>query len=166
MQHPFRIAVARRLGLIIVLLLCSAPALAEVEAGLGLSVTEDQETTAVAAAAWLPRLRDLDRATLRAELGVVYVAGRGSNTGGQDLADDVAVAYAGLRYERSDNGLILGGGIGAQAGETDALSGAPQFVTTLGWRWSRFSLLLRHISNAGLDDPNGGETMLLGNWRF
>jgi hypothetical protein len=62
--------------------------------------------------------------------------------------------------------LSLGAGIGAQAGETDALSGDPQFVTTLGWRWDRFSLLLRHISNASLHEPNDGETMLLAAWRF
>lgn len=166
MPHPCRAAVVS-LFCLALLLPCSAPALAEAEAeiGLGASVTEDGETTAVAAASWLPTLRDLSNATLRAELGGVYVRGR-DDTPGQDLADDALVAFAGLRYERTDNGLLLGAGVGAQAGETEALSGGPQFVTSLGWRWPRFTLLARHISNAGLDEPNGGETMLLGHWRF
>lgn len=164
MRHPCRAALGS-LFCLVLLLPCSAPALAEAEVGLGLSVTEDNETTAVAVASWLPALRELDDATLRAEIGGVYVRGR-DHTPGQDLVDDVLVAFAGLRYERTDNGLVLGAGIGAQAGETDALSGAPQFVTSLGWRWPRVTVLVRHISNAGLDEPNGGETMLLVNGRF
>jgi hypothetical protein len=163
MRHPcFAAASALCFAL---LLACSTPALADAELGVGASVTEDHEDTAVVAAAWLPRIRDLDRATLRAELGGIYVRGR-DRTPGQDLRDDVVVAFAGLRYERSDNGLVLGAGIGAQAGETEALSGGPQFVTSLGWRWPRLTVLVRHVSNAGLRDPNGGETMLLGNLRF
>jgi hypothetical protein len=164
MRHPCR-AAADSLFCLALLLPCSAPVLAEAEIGIGASVTEDNETTAVAAASWLPKVRDLTHATLRAEVGGVYVRGR-DHTPGHDLADDVLVAFAGLRYERTDNGLVLGAGIGAQAGETEALSGAPQFVTSLGWRWPRLTLLVRHISNAGLDEPNGGETMLLVNGRF
>ncbi len=164
MRHPFRAAAGSTFCLAL-LLFCSMPARAQAELGLGASVTEDHETTAVASASWLPRLRDLDQATLRAELGGVYVHGRG-RTPGQDLRNDVLVTFVGLRYERSDNGLTLGTGIGAQAGETEALSGGPQFVTSLGWRWPQLTVLVRHISNAGLRDPNGGETMLLGSWRF
>ena len=47
-----------------------------------------------------------------------------------------------------------------------ALSGSPQFISTLGWQWGRFSLLARHISNASLHQPNDGETMLQAAWRF
>ncbi|CAN5606425.1 hypothetical protein BH23PSE2_BH23PSE2_05060 [soil metagenome] len=159
-----RSAAGRMLRLAL-LLSCSAPALAAGELGLGASITEDHETTAVVAASWLPPLRDLDHALLRAELGAIHVRGRG-RTPGQDLRDDVLVAFAGLRYERRDNGLTLGAGIGAQAGETEALSGGPQFVTSVGWRWPPLTVLVRHISNAGLRNPNGGETMLLGSWRF
>ena len=144
---------------------CSAPVMAQVEPGVGASKTTGNEYTAVASVAWLPEVRALDNATLRADLGAVYVDGR-DDVAGRDLSDGVVVAHAGLRYERTDNGLTLGAGIGAQSGETDALSGDPQFVTTLGWRWDRFSLLLRHISNGGLEDPNDGETMLVGAWRF
>ena len=51
-------------------------------------------------------------------------------------------------------------------GHTDALSGNPQFVSTVGWRWDRFALLARHISNASIKQPNDGETMLMATWRF
>lgn len=142
-----------------------ARAASDIELAAGASTTTDREFTRVASVAWLPAVRQLDKAVLRAEVGTVYVDGRG-DVRDRDLGDDVWVGYAGLRYERTDNGLTLGAGIGAQSGETDALSGDPQFVTTAGWRWDRFSLLLRHISNASLHKPNDGETMLLAAWRF
>jgi len=144
-----------------------APAVAApgIEVAAGVSTTTDREFTRVASVAWLPGLRRLDKALLRAELGVVHVEGRGE-IGGRDLAEDVWVGFVGLRYERVDNGLTLGAAVGAQSGETDAISGDPQFVTTIGWRWDRASVLLRHISNASLHSPNNGETGLVAAWRF
>lgn len=142
------------------------PAVAgQVEVSAGMSQTTDRETTAVASVAWLEELRTLENATLLFEGGLFHVDGRGT-VPGRDLADDVQVGFVGLRYERTDSGLTLGAGVGVQHGETDALSGDPQFVTTAGWRWGRFSLLLRHISNASLHAPNDGETLLAGAWRF
>lgn len=44
---------------------------------------------------------------------------------------------------------------------TQALSGPCEFVTSVGWQGRRFSFRLRHVSNAGLRDPNRGETMAL-----
>ncbi|MGY0610835.1 acyloxyacyl hydrolase [Luteimonas sp. A501] len=166
MPVPIR-SVALRAGLAAVLTLAALPALAaaDIEVAAGGSKTTEREFTKVASVAWLPELRQLDNAVLRGEVGAIYVDGRG-NVRGRDLADNVVVGYVGLRYERTDNGLTLGAGIGAQSGETDALSGDPQFVTTAGWRWDRFSLLLRHISNASLHSPNNGETMVVGAWRF
>ncbi|WP_187775658.1 acyloxyacyl hydrolase [Luteimonas suaedae] len=134
------------------------------EIGGGVSVTRGNETTPVISAAWLPAWRAMDDAVLHWELGAIHVRGRDDTR--LDLEDDVTVAHAGLRYERTDNGLTLGFGLGAQAGETDALSGDPQFITTAGWRWDRFSVLARHISNASLHQPNDGETMLMAAWRF
>jgi hypothetical protein len=142
-----------------------APAWAGGELAIGASVTEDREHTAVVSGPWLPHLRPLRGGALVGEFGALYVAGRG-HVDGQDLGDGVAVGFAGLRYEHSGSGLTLGGAIGAQSGRTDALSGGPQFITTLGWRWARAGLLLRHVSNGGRREPNGGETMLLAAWRF
>lgn len=152
-------------GLMLASMALPALAASNLEVAAGGSTTTDREFTRVASAAWLPALRQLDRAVLRAETGLVYIDGRG-NVSGRDLSDDVWVGYVGLRYERTDNGLTLGGAVGAQSGETDAVSGDPQFITTLGWRWERFSLLARHVSNASLHKPNNGETMLVAAWRF
>lgn len=166
MLRPSRPAFLRAL-LAVALSAAALPALAapNVEVAAGASTTTDREFTRVASVAWLPEVRQLDKAVLRAELGAIYFEGR-DPVRGRDLTDDVAVGYAGLRYERTDNGLTLGGGVGFQTGKTDAISGAPQFVTTAGWRWDRFSLLLRHVSNASLHSPNDGETMLVAAWRF
>jgi hypothetical protein len=148
------------------LLFLTAPAAAaDVELALGASNTTDREFTRVGSLAWLPALRPMTDAVLRADVGAVYVDGRGE-VAGRDLGDSVVVAHVGLRYERTDNGLTLGAGIGGQAGQTDALAGDVQFITTAGWRWERFSLLVRHISNASLKSPNNGETMLVAGWRF
>lgn len=153
----------------IALLLAIAPgtarAAADIEVTAGASTTTDREFTPVASATWLPQLRELDNAVLRGEVGVGYVNGRG-DVRGRDLAGDVWLGFAGVRYERTDNGLTLGAAVGVQSGETDALSGDPQFVTTVGWRWDRFSLLVRHVSNASMHSPNNGETMLVAGWRF
>lgn len=166
MHLPYRPA-AIRAGLAGILLAAAVlpAAAADIEVAAGISATTNREHTPVASVAWVPELRQLDNAVLRAELGAVYVDGRG-HVSGRDLADSVVVGYVGLRYERSDNGLTLGAAVGAQAGETDALSGDPQFVTTAGWRWERFSLMVRHISNASLHQPNNGETGLVAAWRF
>lgn len=127
--------------------LATARAASDIEVALGASTTTDREFTRTASVAWVPELRQLDNAVLRAQAGLIYIHGRGQVVD-RDLEDDVWVGYVGLRYERSDNGLTLGAAIGAQSGETDALSGDPQFVTSVGWRWDRLSLSVRHISNA------------------
>ncbi|WP_225218251.1 acyloxyacyl hydrolase [Luteimonas colneyensis] len=151
------------------LVLASAPLAAsagsDIELAIGASTTTDREFTRTGSIAWVPALRQLDNAVLRAQTGLIYVDGR-RPVADRDLEDDVWVGYVGLRYERTDNGLALGAAIGAQSGETDALSGDPQFITSVGWRWDRFSLSIRHISNASLHSPNDGETALVGAWRF
>ncbi|MHC9085751.1 acyloxyacyl hydrolase [Luteimonas sp. RIT-PG2_3] len=142
-----------------------APASAQdnVEVGLGMSFTRDNESTPVAAVAWLPEWREFKGGTLRWEVGGIYVRGRDNTR--LDLKEDAGVFHGGLRYERP-SGLTAGFGVGLQVGQTDALSGNPQFVSTIGWRWSHFSLLARHISNASIHQPNDGETMLQAAWRF
>lgn len=169
MLLPFRVPTACAGLALLVSGLAAGPATAreprDVELALGASITTDREFTPVASVAWLPELRRMSNAVLRAEAGSVLVDGRG-HVAGRDLHESVVVGHVGLRYERSDNGLTLGFGVGGQAGETDALTGDVQFITTGGWRRERASLLLRHISNASLDSPNDGETMLVAAWRF
>lgn len=48
-----------------------------------------------------------------------------------------------------------------QSGHTMALSSGFEFVSTFGWKGERFSVQLRHASNASIRPPNRGETMLL-----
>jgi hypothetical protein len=148
----------------VLLLAAAAPALAQVETALGVSLTRNNESTPVATLTWLPAWRPYgERGELRWEAGVTHVRPR-ENTS-YNLNDLVTVVHGGARYER-DNGFTAGFGLGAQIGHSDALSGNPQFVSTIGWRWGRFSLLLRHVSNASIREPNDGETMLQGAWRF
>lgn len=166
MRLASRAAPLRALLFLAVLSIASPAALAQqFDVAVGGSKTTFGEVSPVVAASWLPVLSEREKGTLRWEIGAVHVRGRDFRAE-RDLVEDVTVGFVGLRYERHDNGLTLGGGVGAQDGETDALSGDPQFVTTLGWRWSEFSLLLRHVSNASQHGRNDGETMLLGAWRF
>ncbi len=151
------------LSLCLALLSPTAFGQANIEVHGGMSATTGGETTSVVAAAWTPELRKTDHGSLRLELGAMRFDGR--DVPGRDLSDNVGVGYVGLRFER-DNGFLYGFGVGAQSGHSDALSGDPQFVSSLGWRWSRFSLIGRHVSNASLHEPNNGETMLLAGWRF
>jgi hypothetical protein len=51
-------------------------------------------------------------------------------------------------------------------GRTPGLSSPLEFASTLGWQWKRFSIRIRHISNAGIHEPNRGETMALAGISF
>jgi len=141
----------------------SAAAQTNLEIGVGLSLTRDNEDTPALMVAWQPPWREAYGGLLRADVGGIYLRGRADSR--YDNAQNVRIVHAGLRYERS-NGLTVGFGIGLQHGQTDALSGDPQFISSIGWRWNRVSLLLRHISNAGLHNPNEGENILQLGWRL
>jgi len=56
--------------------------------------------------------------------------------------------------------------LGAVAPRTPAFSSTYEFATSLGWQWERFVISVRHISNAGLKEPNFGETMILAGITF
>lgn len=154
-----------RVALAALVLFFVLPAAAETEVSGGVAVPIRGIPAPVAGIAWLPELRTLDSAVLRLELGLVAVGPR-DTVKNRSLDDTVAVGLIGLRYERTDNGFFAGFAIGAQAGETDALSGGPQFASTLGWRWDRWSLAYRHISNGGIDEPNFGEDIVLLGYHF
>jgi len=157
-----------RLSLLLVTvcaLLAAIPATAQthLEIGAGLSFTRDNEDTQAAVIAWLPPWREAYGGLLRADMGAMYLRKRSHSR--YNNAQSVRLVHAGLRYERA-NGLTAGFAVGVQDGKTDALSGGPQFISSIGWRWGRVSLLLRHISNAGLHNPNEGENILQLGWRF
>ena len=53
------------------------------------------------------------------------------------------------------------GGIAATSSDTEVLSGHWQFMTGFGYRRDRFTVSLRHMSNAGTTGRNIGENLLL-----
>jgi len=133
------------------------------ELGAGMSFTRDEEHTPAIGIAWLPYWREFHQGTLRWDLGAIHLRARDHSR--YDNDDAVNIFHAGLRYERP-GGLIGGFAIAVQHGKTDALSGDPQFISSIGWRWNRISLMFRHISNARLHGPNEGENILQLGWRF
>jgi len=145
------------------LLAASASAQTHVEIGAGMSFTRDEEDTPAIALAWLPPWRETYGGVVRAEIGAMQLRGRDDSR--YSNRHTVRLFHGGIRYERP-GGLSAGFGIGVQHRKTDALSGDPQFISTIGWRWDRFSLLFRHISNGGFDKPNDGENILQLAWRF
>jgi hypothetical protein len=80
--------------------------------------------------------------------------------------DDVYLLAAGARFHYGDTDnwyhhLFASIQPAAQSGRTQALSSGYEFVSTVGWQTEHFSLQIRHVSNAGLHEPNRGETMAL-----
>ncbi len=94
-----------------------------------------------------------------------YVAGRDPKTYDRDSW----LIGAGLRITGSHDGkrrwfwesfLLL------SPQDTPSLSGHLQFANGFGYTQAPWEIKIRHISNAGLREPNHGETMLLVGYRF
>lgn len=62
--------------------------------------------------------------------------------------------------------FTLAGGVAGVSETTDALSSSFQFHTQLCYRFRRLELGLGHLSNAGIRQPNRGETFLTAGLRF
>jgi hypothetical protein len=80
--------------------------------------------------------------------------------------DSIALLAAGVRLYCGDGDewsrrLFLSLQPVLHTGRTQALSSVYEFATMVGWQGRRFSVQLRHISNASLHEPNRGETMAL-----
>jgi hypothetical protein len=80
------------------------------------------------------------------------------------LDRDVQALAVGLRWRHGR--WVLGFAPALATARTDAVSGALQFVSTLGWQWPCCALLLQHVSNAGTNGRNIGENLLLLEARF
>jgi hypothetical protein len=83
---------------------------------------------------------------------------------GENTRDNAFLLGAGARFQYGQQGdwyrhLFFSFQPTFNTGRTPGLSGPLEFASTLGWQWDRFSIRLRHISNAGLHEPNRGETM-------
>ena len=64
------------------------------------------------------------------------------------------------------NGWFVQGGIAATSSDTDVLSAHWQFATGAGYRQGRFTVSLRHLSNASTSGDNRGETLMLFQYGF
>lgn len=51
-------------------------------------------------------------------------------------------------------------GVSANSKNNDVLSGHVQFLSSLGWRYDRYTLSLRHMSNGSIHGQNRGETFV------
>lgn len=131
-------------------------------------------TAAFVDATWAPHPLGIGSLTWAPDLTAGWIEGR-------DVAryrharygtrDDIWLAGAGARFRMGGEGdwyhhLYFSFQAALHTGRTQALSSPYEFVSTLGWQWQRFSVGIRHISNAGLHDPNRGETMALVGWSF
>ncbi|HEX7817652.1 acyloxyacyl hydrolase [Dyella sp.] len=80
--------------------------------------------------------------------------------------DDVKLFAGGVRFQYGDDedwyhGFFWSPQVAVLSGKTIALSSSGEFVNTIGYQFQHWSLQVRHISNAGIHDPNRGETMAL-----
>ena len=84
------------------------------------------------------------------------------------------VGYVGQRREQVPDALLLAaskrvawgpwfisGGVAWVSEDNEVLSGHGQFMTGAGWRGERWTLSVRHLSNADTGGRNRGETFLL-----
>lgn len=81
-------------------------------------------------------------------------------------SDDVKLLAGGVRFHYGDedswyHGFFWSPQVAVLSGKTIALSSTGEFVNTIGYQFKHWSLQVRHISNAGIHDPNRGETMAL-----
>jgi hypothetical protein len=100
-----------------------------------------------------------------------FVNGRNLRHYGTAVSDDVWLLGGGvrLRYGNSNewyHHLFWTSEIAAQAGRTQALSSAGEFVNSVGWTGEHWTFQIRHASNAGIKGPNRGETMALVGFAF
>lgn len=100
------------------------------------------------------------------DVSVGYIDGRHVARYGSVVSDHVWLAAGGARFRMGTvndwyHHLFWTFQVAAQTGRTLALSSAGEFVNSVGWQGDHWSFQIRHISNAGLDGSNRGETMAL-----
>lgn len=76
------------------------------------------------------------------------------------------VLFASLSKRFTWKGLFVQGGIATTTSDTEVLSGHWQFATGFGYRHDRFTISVRHLSNADTTGRNRGENLFLLQYEF
>ena len=148
-------------------LLACTPALATgFDLTAGPSVTASERTTAAVFASVFGERPDDNRIHLEPIGTVGWIDSR--HTRKDDLDHEVFVAGGGVRILAANHHWFVSEQLAATSTRTDALSSRFEFMTSAGWQGGRFTVMLRHISNAHLlgGGKNLGETMLLAGVKF
>ncbi len=126
---------------------------------VGPSWTKGERSTAALFATALGRERQLGelRWQPRVDIGVV----RSRHPALANLDRTVWVAAAGARFPHLWKNAFFSFQLAAATPHTGALSSTQQFVSSLGWKQGRITVMVRHISNGSTHEPNYGESMLL-----
>lgn len=95
-----------------------------------------------------------------------FINGRNVTKYGNAVSDDVWLLGGGvrMRYGNSNDWyhhLFWTSELAAQGGRTLALSSGGEFVNSIGWTNDHWTFQIRHVSNAGIEGSNRGETMAL-----
>lgn len=114
------------------------------------------------------------RFTWAAEITAGWISGRGLkrfDAGHYTTRDDIGLVAAGVRIHYGPANawyrkFFLSEQPTLHTGHTQALSGAFEFTTTVGYQGNHWMVGIRHISNAGLHQPNRGETMAVAGIAF
>ena len=141
---------------VLALLLAASPLAVHAGGELALGVAnaiEDEGTTGVATLAWVTD------AAHPYEFQVGHIESRADDGGRIAPTATFFAASKRLTWRRwyVSSGLALAD----TAPGNRVLSGPVQFLSALGWRSERWSISLRHLSNAGSEGRNHGETYLM-----
>ena len=137
-------------------LLATAGARAEMHGEVALGYTDEieGERAPVAAIALVTESKN------PYELMLGYIPQRG------DLSSSKDTVFLSFGKRLTFGRWFFSSGIAAAKGDDEVLSGTFQFLTGVSYKRDRWTLGLRHLSNAGLTGRNRGETFLLATWAW
>ena len=136
------------LALLLAALPVAAHAGTELALGIGNKI-EDEPTVGVATLAWVTERKH------PYEFMIGHIQERDD-----DIAPTTTFVAAGKRLTWKRWYAVSGIALADTPKQNRVLSGALQFMSGIGWSAERWSVSLRHLSNAGIEGRNHGETFL------
>lgn len=128
------------------------------EIGLGLLDEIDDQGSQVGTLSWFPRDGEWPL-----ELMVGHMRGRDQRP---DALGSPSVNFLSFSLQRQWKHWFLGFGVAAIDDQSEVLSSTHQFLSSAGYRWGDFSLVLRHMSNGNTGGRNRGDNLLTLNYAF